>query len=140
MLLIVLFILVFCLLRVVEVVIYILVNEVVKMQIFLLVQVCLIFVGRIQFWFNGEWVKVFVLYVLNLIYIEFCCNVLQIYFYQLECIWQWIIYFGQGDVFIIVNLIEDMVVKVVVIFGFIGYVNIEIFLEGIYLLNIGEWE
>ena len=139
-LLIVLFILVFCPLRAAEAAIHILANEAVKTQTLSPAQVRLIFAGRTQFWPNGERVKVFVLHASNPIHTEFCRNVLQIYPYQLERIWQRNTYSGQGDAPIIVNSIEDMVAKVAATPGSIGYVNTETPPEGTYLLNIGERE
>lgn len=140
-LLFILFVLVSGPIKAAEAAIHILANEAVNTHTLSPAQVRLIFAGRTQFWPNGERVKVFVLKASEPIHTEFCRNVLQIYPYQLERIWQRITYSGQGDAPIIVNSIEEMVAKVATTPGSIGYYNLDgAPPEGTYILNIGERE
>lgn len=60
-------------------------------------QLRMIFAGRTQFWTDGTRIRVLVLSPNGQAHHQFCRELLNIYPYQLERIWQRVIYSGQGD-------------------------------------------
>ena len=57
----------------------------------------MIFAGRTQFWPDGSRIRVFVLQPESDTHQYFCRQLLNIYPYQLERIWQRVVYSGQGE-------------------------------------------
>ena len=60
-------------------------------------QLRMIFAGRTQFWPDGSRIRVFVLPPESDTHQYFCRQLLNIYPYQLERIWQQVVYSGQGE-------------------------------------------
>ncbi|MCP4862372.1 MAG: hypothetical protein GY897_00180 [Alteromonas sp.] len=60
-------------------------------------QLRMIFAGRTQFWPDGSRIRVFVLPPKSDTHQYFCRQLLNIYPYQLERIWQRVVYSGQGE-------------------------------------------
>tara|TARA_A200000159_G_scaffold164804_2_gene196420 strand:- start:301 stop:768 length:468 start_codon:yes stop_codon:yes gene_type:complete len=60
-------------------------------------QLRMIFAGRTQFWPDGSRISVFVLSSQSDVHQRFCRDLLNIYPYQLERIWQRVVYSGQGE-------------------------------------------
>ena len=81
-----------------------------------------IFSARKQYWDDGSKITVFVLDSNASAHQAFCRQVLQIFPYQLERLWNQIIYSGQGDKPSVVTSESDMLKAVTTTPGAIGYV------------------
>jgi ABC-type phosphate transport system substrate-binding protein len=81
----------------------------------------LLFAGRKQYWPDNSKVTVYVLPGNHVVHQAFCRDLLQMYPYQLERIWQQITYSGQGDAPIMVNSIAELFDAVKSTPGAIGY-------------------
>lgn len=84
-------------------------------------QLRLIFAGRTQFWPNGTRIRVFILQPESAIHKQFCANVLNLFPYQLERIWQRITYSGQGNAPTVITSHEALLVALSNAPGAIGY-------------------
>ena len=84
-------------------------------------QLRMIFAGRTQFWADGTRIRVFVLQPNGSDHQHFCRTLLNIYPYQLERIWQRVIYSGQGDAPTTVESAQAMLKAIKNTPGAIGY-------------------
>jgi ABC-type phosphate transport system substrate-binding protein len=75
----------------------VLVNQSVDINTLSPAQLRMIFAGRTQFWPDGSRIRVFVLPPQSDTHQQFCRHLLNIYPYQLERIWQRVVYSGQGE-------------------------------------------
>lgn len=82
-----------------------------------------IFSARQQHWEDGSKIHVFVLNTDTALHQQFCQQVLQIFPYQLERIWNQITYSGQGDPPHIVKSPQALVQAVYTTPGAIGYAS-----------------
>ena len=73
------------------------VNQSVEITTLTPAQLRMIFAGRTQFWPDGSRIRVFVLPPESDTHQYFCRQLLNIYPYQLERIWQRVVYSGQGE-------------------------------------------
>ncbi|MDC8831840.1 hypothetical protein [Alteromonas gilva] len=84
-------------------------------------QLRMIFAGRTQFWPDGSRIRVFVLPSGNPLHQEFCRTQLNVYPYQLERIWQRVVYSGQGVAPHVVSSPEILIENIANTPGSIGY-------------------
>lgn len=82
-----------------------------------------IFSGRLQYWENGEKIKVYVLTPSSDTHQDFCREQLRMFCYQLERLWNQVTYSGQGDPPIIVDSLDELEQKVTETPGAIGYIK-----------------
>ena len=80
-----------------------------------------VFSGQIQFWDNGDKIKVFVLEPSDPNHQVFCKQQLKMFSYQLERLWSQLTYSGQGEPPIIVQSLDALVEAVADTPGAIGY-------------------
>lgn len=99
----------------------VLVNQSVNVNTLSPAQLRMIFAGRTQFWPDGSRIRVFVLPPESKIHQLFCRNLLNIYPYQLERIWQRVVYSGQGDAPRVIDTAEAMRDIIAQTSGAIGY-------------------
>ncbi len=85
------------------------------------VQLRMIFAGRTQFWPDGSRIRVFVLPSSDPLHQEFCRTQLNVYPYQLERIWQRVVYSGQGVAPHVVSSPERLIELIANTPGSIGY-------------------
>jgi|TARA_B100000780_G_scaffold275731_1_gene242934 ABC-type phosphate transport system substrate-binding protein len=86
-------------------------------------QLRMIFAGRTQFWPDGSRIRVFVLPPKNDTHQLFCRHLLNIYPYQLERIWQRVVYSGQGEAPKIIDTAQAMQDAIGKTPGAIGYLS-----------------
>ncbi|NVK56887.1 MAG: hypothetical protein HWE26_14885 [Alteromonadaceae bacterium] len=84
-------------------------------------QLRMIFAGRTQFWPDGSRIRVFVLPSSDPLHQAFCRTQLNVYPYQLERIWQRVVYSGQGIAPHVVSSPELLIENIVNTPGSIGY-------------------
>ncbi|MCV2886166.1 hypothetical protein OE749_15845 [Aestuariibacter sp. AA17] len=82
-----------------------------------------IFTMRQSVWPNGEQIRVFVLKSDNTLHQQFCKEILGMFPYQLERIWNRLTYSGVGELPNIVETEEEMLIKVTTSPGAIGYIS-----------------
>lgn len=100
----------------------VLVNQSVNIDTLSSAQLRMIFAGRTQFWPDGSRIRVFVLPPDNPTHQHFCRELLNIYPYQLERIWQRVVYSGQGEAPVIVRSVAELTDKLAQTRGAIGYI------------------
>ena len=102
-------------------------------------QLRMIFAGRTQFWPDGSRIRVFVLPPESDIHQFFCRQLLNIYPYQLERIWQRVVYSGQGEAPESINTAQAMQDIIGQTPGAIGYLPApEKINKNIRMIAIGE--
>lgn len=85
-----------------------------------------IFTARQQHWEDGNKIHVFVLKTESDVHRRFCREMLQMFPYQLERIWNQIIYSGQGDAPKVVPSQEALIDAVKATPGAVGYASEEL--------------
>ena len=85
-----------------------------------------IFTARQQHWEDGNKIHVFVLKTESAVHRRFCRQMLQMFPYQLERIWNQIIYSGQGDAPKVVPSQEALIDAVKATPGAVGYASEEL--------------
>ena len=100
----------------------VLVNQSVSIDTLSSAQLRMIFAGRTQFWPDGSRIRVFVLPPDNPTHQQFCRDLLNIYPYQLERIWQRVVYSGQGDAPVVAQNVAELTDKLAQTPGAIGYI------------------
>ena len=95
-----------------------------------------IFSARKQYWDDGSKITVFVLDSNASAHQVFCRQVLQIFPYQLERLWNQIIYSGQGDKPSVVTSESEMLKAVTTTPGAIGYVYADSTTAGVQEVSI----
>lgn len=101
----------------------VIVNESVSAQQLKRSDVREIFSANRQYWADGEKISVYVLAPNSAAHKRFCREILQMFPYQLERLWNQITYSGQGEPPIIVNSEQQLIELVSTTPGAIGYVN-----------------
>lgn len=81
-----------------------------------------IFSGQKQQWSDGRKIKVFVLPTTSLEHRDFCRQLLKVFPYQLERIWNQLLYSGQGESPEVVPDVATMQDRVRITKGAIGYI------------------
>ncbi|WP_416306860.1 hypothetical protein [Neptunicella sp. SCSIO 80796] len=99
-----------------------------------------IFTMRQNSWPNGDPITVFVLDTNNPYHQYFSKSVLDLFPYQLERLWNKLVYSGQGERPIKVDNMTEMQDKVSQTQGSIGYFPIQDKLSNIHLINVKEDE
>ena len=95
-----------------------------------------IFTGQRQYWDNGTKITVFVLQDSDELHRQFCRDILQMFPYQLDRIWNKLTYSGLGVAPIIVNTPEDLLDAVSKTPGAIGYVGSVKSMEAVNVVKI----
>ena len=99
------------------------VNQSVEITTLTPAQLRMIFAGRTQFWPDGSRIRVFVLPPESDTHQYFCRQLLNIYPYQLERIWQRVVYSGQGEAPKIIDTAQAMQDAIGKTPGAIGYLS-----------------
>lgn len=86
-------------------------------------QVRQIFTMRKTVWPNGQAITVFVLPTNSSLHQKFSKEVLKIFPYQLERIWQKLTYSGLGKVPVLVKSLDELKIAVINTPGAIGYID-----------------
>ena len=102
-------------------------------------QLRMIFAGRTQFWPDGSRIRVFVQPPESDTHQYFCRQLLNIYPYQLERIWQRVVYSGQGEAPKIIDTAQAMQDAIGKTPGAIGYLQTpEQLNKTIRMITVGE--
>ena len=95
-----------------------------------------IFAMRVRHWPDGTAIKVFVLNDEHPLHTVFCKEILNIYPHQLRIVWDRLVLSGTGDAPFQVSSEQDMLAKITITPGAIGYLRRSLITDDVQVLQI----